>query len=90
MGNELIKAECYICKGKKECFKTLIYDKKEYKNVYLCVECFKKRYGGGLKGRATKVYSVNREKLKEAIEILDDVSKRLKDMLKKTEGGEII
>jgi len=37
-----------------------------------------------IKGKATKVYSINREKLKEAIKILDDVSSEYKSMLKKT------
>ena len=36
-----------------------------------------------VKGKATRVYSINREKLKEAIEILDGVSNRYKSMLKK-------
>lgn len=43
-----------------------------------------------IKGRAGKVYSINREKLKEAIEIFDATSKRLKDMLKETETKENI
>jgi len=37
------------------------------------------------KGRATRIYSINREKLKEAVKILDEVSNRYKSMLKKTE-----
>jgi len=40
-----LKTKCYICKKVKNCFETLIYDKKEYNNVYICLKCFKKRYG---------------------------------------------
>jgi len=42
-----------------------------------------------MKGKATKVYFINREKLKGAVKILDDVSSELKSRLKKTERVKI-
>jgi len=42
-----------------------------------------------MKGKVAKVYFINREKLKETVKILGDVSSELKSMLKKTVGVKI-
>ena len=46
---EKIKTKCYLCGELKKCTKTIIYEKKDYKYVYLCEECLIKRYGEEVK-----------------------------------------
>ena len=40
-----MKVKCYFCGEEKECTETIIYQKGEYKKVYICEECLIKRYG---------------------------------------------
>lgn len=44
-GEGVVKAKCILCGEKKECFKQMIYDKDEFKDVYICQKCIIKRYG---------------------------------------------
>ena len=34
--------KCYFCKKVKLCFESLVYDKKELKDVYSCLSCYKR------------------------------------------------
>lgn len=40
-----IKTKCFLCKEEKECAEATTYHKKEFKNVYFCLECTIKKYG---------------------------------------------
>ena len=39
---KILKTKCHICKKTKECHLMLIYENKEYQNVYVCLKCYKK------------------------------------------------
>ena len=41
----VVKTKCFLCEEEKECFKQMIYDKNEYKDVYICEKCIIERYG---------------------------------------------
>jgi len=42
-----LKTNCYLCREKRECTEIIIYEKNKdkYNKVYICSECYKKRYG---------------------------------------------
>lgn len=39
------------------------------------------------KGKAVRIYSVNKERLREALKAIDDLIKPLKDAIKRSEAG---